>query len=56
MPYIIVRGIERRQIFREDEDRVNFKTVVERVAELFGIEQKDVLWPEMTFYEVMKLM
>lgn len=44
--HIIVRGIERRKIFREDEDPVNFKRVVERVAKVFGIERKDVVRPD----------
>ena len=44
--HIIVRGIERRKIFREDEDPVNFKRVVERVAKVFGVERKDVVRPD----------
>ncbi len=43
LQYIIIRGIERRKIFRNDNDREDFlDRVSARVAEIYGIEVDDI--------------
>jgi putative transposase len=39
------RGIERREIFRDNQDRRNFVDRLGRVAELFNVTVRDILEP-----------
>jgi len=43
--HIMCRGIERREIFRDNQDRRNFVDRLGRVAELFNVTVRDILEP-----------
>ena len=41
--HIICRGIERRNIFKDNAERWTLTKITERVAEIFGIEKDQVV-------------